>query len=128
MGEDTIDRTTPSEVPSAGSAPDLRRSVVPVWAWVVIGLLAAALLAVSIALLVKLRNDASKAQAAAQSDLRLVTGLVAGVATTNQQVSELNKQLETISSSAKSTASSAQGRASAKKNQASSKQQSKGGR
>lgn len=108
------------------SAP-VEGSRVPVWAWVVIGLLAAAVLAVSIALLFKVEDNADKAHAAAVSNLELMDGLVASVAVTNQQVAALNKQLETIESSAKSAASSAQGKASSKKAQASSKKKSKGG-
>ena len=92
-----------------------------------IGLLAAALLAVSIGLLFKVEDNADTARAAATSNLELMNGLVASVAVTNQQVAALNKQLESISSSAKSAASSAQSKASSKKAQASSKKQSKGG-
>ena len=114
--------------PEAGnaSAPS-EDGRVPVWAWVVIGLLSAAVLAVSIGLLFKLQDNADEAHAAAVSNLELMNGLVASVAVTNEQVAALNKQLESISSSAKSAASSAQSKASSKKAQAKSKAQSKGG-
>lgn len=123
-----------SSAADASAAPAVSRASVPsdeprvpVWAWVVIGLLAAALLAVSIALLFKVKDNADTARAAATSNLELMDGLVASVAVTNQQVAALNKQLESISSSAQSSASSAQSKASSKKAQASSKKQSKGG-
>ena len=108
------------------SAP-IEEPRVPVWAWVVLGLLATAILAVSIGLLLKLEDNADNASAAAASNLELMNGLVASVAVTNEQVAALNKQLESITSSAKSAASSAQSKASSKKAQASSKKQSKGG-
>lgn len=113
------------EAGNASASPEESR--VPVWAWVVIGLLAAAVLAVSIALLFKVEDNADQAQAAAVSNLELMDGLVASVAVTNQQVAALNKQLKAIESSAKSAASSAQTKASSKKAQATSKKQSKGG-
>ena len=123
-----------SSAADASAAPAVSRASVPsdeprvpVWAWVVIGLLAAALLAVSIGLLFKVEDNADTARAAATSNLELMDGLVASVAVTNQQVAALNKQLESISSSAQSSASSAQSKASSKKAQASSKKQSKGG-
>ena len=90
-------------------------------------MLAAALLAVSIGLLLKLQDNADEASAAAASNLELMDGLVASVGVTNQQVAALNKQLESISSSATSAASSAQTKAASKKAKASSKKQSKGG-
>ena len=115
--------------PEAASAPaPAEASRVPVWAWVVIGLLAAAVLAVSIGLLFKVEDNADKARAAAASNLELMDSLVASVAVTNEQVAELNKQLESISSQAKSAASSAQSKASSKKAQAPSKPQPGGGK
>ena len=124
MSSATVAPTAP-EAGNASAPAEERR--VPVWAWVVIGLLAAVVLAVSIGLLFKLQDNADEAHAAAVSNLELMNGLVASVAVTNEQVAALNKQLESISSSAKSAAASAQTKASSKKAQATSKAQSKGG-
>jgi hypothetical protein len=66
---------------------------VPTWVWVVLGVLAAAL--VTIGLLREARDASTKAQAAkASSATQLMNWLVAGVATTNQELSTFNKQFE----------------------------------
>ena len=121
-------RTDTSAAPEAGNASaPAEKPRVPVWAWVVIGLLAAAVLAVSIGLLFKVEDNPATARAAAASSLELMDSLVSDVAVTNQQVAGLNTQLESIMSAAESAASSAQSKASRKKAQASSKEPSRGG-
>lgn len=93
-----------------------RSAPVPTWVWVVLGVLAAALVAVSVGLLMEANDAATKAKAASASATQLLNGLVSDVATTNSQLDTFNKQFESITASAQAKASSAQ----AKKSQHSS--------
>ncbi len=99
---------TRNNVPEGDPGSDLPGVRVPTWVWVVLGVLAAALLAVSIGLLLEARDASTKAQAAKASATQLMNGLVADVATTNQELNTFNRQFESVSASAQAKASSAQ--------------------
>jgi hypothetical protein len=81
---------------------------VPTWVWVVLGTLAAAMVVVIVGLARDARHASTNATAARASATQLMNGLVASVATTNQELKTFNEQLESASSSAQKKASSAQ--------------------
>lgn len=105
---------TPTDVLVAGTETHVPAVRVPTWIWVVLGVLAAALVVVTLGLLLEARNASTKAQAAKASATQLMNGLVADVATTNQELNTFNNQFESASASAQAKASSAQAKKSQK--------------
>lgn len=99
---------SPTNVLEADPGTRVSGARVPTWVWIVLGVLAAALVGVSIGLLLEARDASTKAQAAKASATQLMNELVADVATTNQELNTFNKQFESASASAQAKASSAQ--------------------
>ena len=96
--------------PAAAAGPAAAGRRVPTWVWVALGVLGAALVAVTLALFVEARDTADNANAAAEASAQLLDDLVADVETTNDELKEFNDQFAAASSSAQAKASEAQGR------------------
>ena len=96
--------TTEPGLDTGAGASDAR---VPTWVWVVLGLLAVALLAVTLGLFVEARDASANADAASASASQLLDDLVADVKTTNDELNTFNKQFESALSSAQAQASQA---------------------
>jgi uncharacterized protein (DUF3084 family) len=81
---------------------------VPTWVWVVLGILGAAVVAVTLALFLEARDASENAKAGAESAAQLLDDLVADVQTTNDELKEFNDQFAAAASSAQAKASEAQ--------------------
>lgn len=81
---------------------------VPTWVWVVLGVLGAAMVAVSLGLFLEARDASEKAEAASTSAAQLMDRLIADVQTTNNELNTFNQQFESATTSAQAAVSSAQ--------------------
>ncbi|HEU6446321.1 MAG TPA: hypothetical protein VFL61_14805 [Gaiellaceae bacterium] len=96
----SADHATPHAAASAARAPR--------WVWIVLSVLAAAILAVTIGLVSEAQDASARAKAASSSAAQLLDDLVADVKTTNEELATFNEQFASASASAKKKASSAQ--------------------
>jgi hypothetical protein len=80
---------------------------VPRWVWVALGVMAAALVALVIAVSVELREAATNVKAGSESASEVMKELVAEVGATNKELSSFNTQFESVSASGREKAASA---------------------
>jgi hypothetical protein len=103
---DVPDEATHQGVADSGAEESHGR--IPTWVWVILGTLAIALVAVTLALFAEARDTSENAKAASASASQLLDDLVGNVKTTNVELKEFNDQFASASDSAQENASSAQ--------------------
>jgi hypothetical protein len=81
---------------------------VPRWVWIVLGVMAAALVALVIAVSVEVHEAATNVKAGSESAGEAMKELTAEVSATNKELSSFNTQFESVSASRQEKAASAE--------------------